>query len=100
MEDVMNYPFKPDWTIAPAATLQDWMNENHLTATTLANVCSGPMMNRHACLARIKYILDKRPMTPEVAAMLQRGTSIPAKFWLTLEHNYRAGLKAGLTDAT
>jgi plasmid maintenance system antidote protein VapI len=91
--------FKPDWCIAPAATLDEWMKENGMPASALATACSGTL-NRHACLARIKYVLDKRPLTQEVAAMLAKGTGIPAKFWLALEHNYRAGLKAGLTDAT
>ena len=34
------------------------------------------------------------------AAVLARGTFIPARFWLALEHNYRAGLAAGLKDVT
>lgn len=97
----MRYPFKPDWTVAPAVALQDWMREHQVTASVLAADCTGNLkMNRQAALCRIKYVLEKRPLTPEIARMLQVGTNIPASFWLTLEHNYRAGLKAGLKDMT
>lgn len=80
----MTSPFEPDWTIAPAATLQEWMEEHDVILPD----------------ERMQEVLDRKPLTPQHAGLLELRTGIPARFWLALEHNYRAGLAAGLKDVT
>ena len=92
-------PFKPDWVVAPGGTLQDWMDENKLSVGALAVACYG-QANKAATMQLIQDVLDRKPLTIEHARALQRGTFIKASFWLALETNYRAGLAAGLTDAS
>jgi hypothetical protein len=48
----------------------------------------------------IQQVLDRKPLTVQHALLLSSGTHIPVRFWLALEHDYRAGLAAGLKDAT
>ena len=112
----MTHPFEPDWTIAPSVMLTHWMEENNISARVLAAAgrCPArfePGMTREQqkcavadaraqTLALIDDVLARRPLTEEHARCLERGTQIPVRFWLTFEHNYRAGLAAGLTDAS
>lgn len=91
--------FRPDWTVAPAATLADWMQENGLDPVVLAVACNGKE-RQHEALRLIQEVLDRKPLTQAHADTLARGTKIPASFWLNYEQNYRAGLAAGLTDTT
>lgn len=95
------HSFNPDWCIAPAATLQEWMEENGVSARLIAATCA-PRGDHRVALAEamVTQVLDRQPLTGAHAAVLERGTHIPVRFWLALEHNYRAGLAAGLTDAT
>lgn len=91
--------FDPDWVVAPAATLREWMDENGLNAITLAAAC-GPKALRPDAVQAVSAVLDRKPLTPKIAAILERGTFVSARFWLALEHNYRVGLAAGKKDTT
>lgn len=93
------YAFDPGWVIAPAATLREWLDDNGLNGVTLALACGGKQFKPEAVKA-VNAVLDRKPLTPKIAAILERGTFIPARFWLALEHNYRAGLAAGKQDVT
>jgi len=95
----MTIPFDPDWTIAPAATLDDWMQENGLSVDVLAVACVG-RENKQYAVTLIREVLDRKPLLKSHADCLAMGTFIPARFWLALEQNYRAGLAKGLTDTT
>jgi plasmid maintenance system antidote protein VapI len=95
----MSEEFKPDWTLAPAATLREWMKENGLTPGELAVACLG-RQGKSKALALIEDVLSRKPLTREHATMLWRGTGVASSFWLGFEHNYRAGLAAGLTDVS
>jgi hypothetical protein len=87
--------------IAPAETLREWMQENGVHARLIATACAGRDEGRRDAARRlVDDVLDRQPLTEIHAAVLARGTFIPARFWLALEHNYRAGLAAGLKDAT
>lgn len=100
-DGVALYPFEPDWCIAPAATLEDWMQENDLDVDTMAfaaGIRTRP--GRRYVTTAIQGVLDKKPLTQPVADILWDITGIPAKFWMNYEHNYRAGLAAGLKDVT
>lgn len=93
------HPFSPDWCVAPAATLEDWLEENGLSAEVLAVACAGQARKGEA-LALIREVLDRKPLTAAHAACLRRGTGVSETFWLSYEQNYRAGLAAGLKDTT
>jgi hypothetical protein len=94
------YPFKPDWCIAPAATLQEWLDEMNLSVEVLAVGCGPKGPVRDHCLARLRAILAREPMTEEDVQIAAKATMIPPGMWRGLEHNYRAGLAAGLPDTT
>lgn len=81
-------PFDPDWCIAPAATLREWTEENEGAVWTAAQART------------VREVLNREPLTAGRAAVLQDATGIEAKFWLQLEHNYRARLAAGCKDVT
>ena len=111
LEAVMpeTHPFSPDWTIAPAATLSEWMDENGVALMMLASLCTDTRtaesiteLSRDITKAAtaIQEVLDRKPLTQTHAVLLQYGTQIPVRFWMALEHNYRAGLAAGLKDVT
>lgn len=91
--------FRPDWCLAPAAILREWLKENHLSPEVLAVACGG-RARKATALELIREVLDRKPLTELNAQCVALGTNVPARFWLALEHNYRAGLAAGLTDTT
>lgn len=93
------HEFKPDWTLAPAACLREWMTENNLSVRVLAAAAVG---RAHADEAAelITEVLACKPLTEVHARILAKGTGISEGFWRNYEHNYRAGLAAGLKDCT
>jgi len=94
-------PFDPDWCIAPAAPLRELLRDGHLTVRQLAAAATlmCPVSDSQAA-EMIEAVLNREPLTERHAALLEAGTCIPARFWLSFEHNYRSGLAAGLTDTT
>jgi hypothetical protein len=95
------HPFNPDWRLAPAATLREWMREQGVSAGLIAaTYAPRDDLRRDAALRMVGEVLTRQPLTEDHAAVLARGTPIPARMWLALEHNYRAGLSAGLKDVT
>lgn len=84
--------FDPDWCIHPGTTLRDWREENGL-GTKAAATCCGRMP---VDLYERVEAGTKRISIP-IADGLAHGTGIPARLWLNLEVNFRAGLKAGKT---
>jgi hypothetical protein len=93
------HPFMPGRTIAPSETLKTWLSENNMSPRVLSIACGG-RLGRPTALALIRDVLERKPLTPAHAACLARGTFIPVPEWLSLEQSYRAGLAAGLPDAT
>ncbi len=96
--NAVSYEFRPDWCMAPAAPLREWLDENGLSPRVA--VAMVPCHRRDEAVTMIEQVLDRQPLTDEHARVLEQGTGIPARFWLALEHSYRAGLAAGLTDVT
>jgi len=92
-------PFSPDWCVAPAVTLRDWMTEHGVTVRWLMSECAedGNLLGAYFL---IKDVLGRRPLTGQHAAALERATGISAQFWLGYERNYRDDLAAGRTDTT
>jgi hypothetical protein len=93
------HEFKPDWTIAPAAVLREWLDDHGLRPEVLAVACAGKA-HKALALTLIRGVLDKQPYHQPTADLLARGTGVSARMWLALEHGYRAGLAAGLIDTT
>lgn len=91
--------FRPDWCIAPSATLREWMEENVAGSLRVLVACCGPERREQAA-ALVQAVLDREPLTDECAEVLAYSTGISAAFWRNYEHNYRAGLAAGLKDCT
>ena|SRR6266704_4201432 len=101
--DGVVHEFKPDWVIAPSETLAEWMHENGMSVRVFAAgaVAPGPRpVTRERAAELVRDVLNRRPLTAEHAACLARGTGVSAEFWLNYEHNYRAGLAAGLIDTS
>jgi hypothetical protein len=95
------HSFTPDWCLAPAATLREWMEENGVSARLIASCWGGRDDQRRAEAARlVGEVLARQPLGETHAAVLERGTHVPARMWLALEANYRNGLAAGLKDVT
>jgi hypothetical protein len=93
------HEFDPDWTIAPAAMLRDWMNEHGMTPGLLALWCGSGEVQAEADRL-IGEVLDRKPLTDSHARMLELGTLISADMWLGFERRYRDDLAAGRIDTT
>lgn len=91
--------FNPDWTLAPAATLREWMRERGMTRGALARCCGRGGADIKAGLI-IRDVLDREPLLESHAEILERGTGVSAAFWLNSERVYRADLAAGRKDTT
>jgi plasmid maintenance system antidote protein VapI len=92
------HPFRPDWTIAPGECLREWLKENGLSPEVAAARLG--RAHKAAGVQAIRDVLDRKPLIEGHAWRLEHVTDVPARFWLNFEHNYRAGLAAGLTDAS
>jgi hypothetical protein len=95
----MPEPWRPDWTLAPAALLRDWMEENGVSIGLLAGLCGRGDADIKAGLI-IKDVLGRKPLMEAHAEILERGTGIPARTWLNSERIYREDLAADRTDTT
>ena len=93
------HEFSPDWCLAPSVTLREWLKEIGLSVRTAA-ACASRRPDRDVAAAMIQEVLDRKPLTREHAELLHVVTRVSVQFWLNYEHNYRAGLAAGLTDVS
>lgn len=93
------HEFTPDWCLAPSAALREWLEENGLSVRTAA-ACAAKRPDRDVAAAMIQEVLDRKPLTQRHAELLHCVTRVSTQFWLKYEHNYRAGLAAGLTDVS
>lgn len=92
------YPFDPDWVVPTSDFLRDWMDENGVTSARILAAMCAPLDVREDVGTRLRAVLDDdAPLTSDLADMLARATRVPARFWLSFEHNYREGLRAGKT---
>lgn len=85
--------FDPDWTIAPGETLQEWLDENGLNPRMLAKVAG-------CDVSVIEAVLKKKRYSRHTAAILAKGTFIPAHVWMALEDLYRHALARGKKDVS
>ena len=91
--------FAPDWCLAPSETLREWLEDNGLSVR-VAVACAASRPDRDAAAAMVQEVLDRKPLTRQHAELLFAVTGVSVQFWLNYEHNYRAGLAAGLVDAS
>jgi len=91
-------PFNPDWCVAPARTLRDYMRERFIGTEDL--VYRMPGLDAAEARAMISRVLDAQPYDAEVAAHLARATGVSADFWVKREADYRDGLARNLKDVT
>jgi hypothetical protein len=93
--------FDPDWCVAPAATLRDWMEENEQGPGDLATgVTRGCEKHLAEATRLVEDVLSRRPLTERHAWLLEQATGIRARFWRAHEGAYRDGLARGLKDVT
>lgn len=92
--------WQPDWTIAPASTLQEWMENNGMSPKVMAATWSRDRPAKGWAASMVQEVLDKKPLTEKHAEILERATFIPARVWLNLESLYRRDLAAGRKDVT
>lgn len=92
------HEFDPDWVVPTSVILREIIKHNHGDRRQLINAAWAVHEQRHLVDMAFRDILDRDgPVTDDRAAMLERGTGVPARFWLAFESNYRAGLAAGKT---
>lgn len=95
------HEFSPDWTIAPAETLREWMGEHGITRARMgARFGQGDLALGLRAHLLLHDVLERRPLLEQHAEILERGTGIPARAWLNLERQYREDLAAGRKDMT
>jgi plasmid maintenance system antidote protein VapI len=91
--------FDPDWTVAPAEILREWMTDNRATLTGMARkAASDGSCEVLSAAFLIREILGRRELSARHAATLERATGIPEHAWTALEKRYRDDLAAGRTD--
>ena len=102
------YPFNPDWTVAPAATLHELMTERHWTVARLAaHIAATTYGTGHywpvaKAAEGIHAVLARQPMPVEFPAAMHHalGGAPAASFWDNHERLYRRDLAAGRKDTT
>lgn len=110
----VTYPFNPTWTLAPAETLREWLDDHGVnTPRVIAGVVwplpdGKPHRPGEAHLitvdervaAAMNAVLDRAELTAEYARLLEEVTGISERMWAGLEKQYRNALAAGLVDMT
>lgn len=93
------HAFTADRCLAPAAALQDLMDD---AGTGLPALVAAAMARLPRCraLPLIVQVLSRAPLHAAHAAVLEAGTGVPARAWLVLERNYRESLAEGLVDTS
>lgn len=82
------YPFNPDWRVAPGETIKDILRERGMTSADLAAFL-GP--------ETADGLLDgSARLTPEIAETLEDAVGGSAAFWIERERGYRQPI---VTDA-
>jgi hypothetical protein len=99
--------FNPDWCIAPAATLREWMGEHGwdtdklaIKMGTVVAAIPGSGQSWHWYRQPILAVLAKEPMPDWFPHMMAAVSGTSQLFWRNLEANYRDGLRRGLKDIT
>lgn len=98
MTEPLAYPWEPDYVVPTSEVLREWLQTNHLSARVAAACVSRDPGRKDHAACRISAILNRDSLTERDAEMLQVVTGVSKRFWLSFEHNYRAGLAAGKVE--
>lgn len=88
------YPFAPDWTLAPVALLDAYLDEHPDCA--LADPARLIRGDRHL----LGQVRARAPLTGAHCMLLASHTGTQPSYWEGAERLYRADLAAGRTDVT
>ena len=80
--------FKPDYAVAPGATLLETIQSRGLSQAELAKRTGRPLKTIN------EIIKGKAAITAETALQLEHVLGVPASFWNNLERNYQQALAA------
>ena len=80
--------FKPDYAVAPGATLLETIQSRGLSQAELAKRTGRPLKTIN------EIIKGKAAITAETALQLEHVLGMPASFWNNLERNYQQALAA------
>jgi len=86
MASKKTFAFRPDYAIAPGATLLETIQSFGLSQAELAKRTGRPLKTIN------EIIKAKTAITPETALQLEHVLGVPASFWNKLERNYREAL--------
>lgn len=75
--------FRPDWAVPPGATIQEWLDENHMTQAELATRID------MSAKALNQMIRGHAPITHETALRLETVTGVRAAVWNSLEATWQ-----------
>lgn len=75
--------YEPDYTVPPGATLLEALEDLGMTQVELAERTG--LSSKHIN----QVVSGVAPLSPDTATLLEPITGIPARFWNTLEANYR-----------
>jgi len=78
--------FKPDYAVAPGATLLETIQSQGISQAELAKRTGRPLKTIN------EIIKGKAAITAETALQLEHVLGVPASFWNNLERNYRQAL--------
>lgn len=81
-------PFEPDYAVAPGLTVKECMEATGYTQKEFATRVGVSVQS----LMRI--FQGEQPITPATASALEKVTGVVARFWNTLESNYREQLQS------
>lgn len=75
--------FTPLYAVPPGETLQEFLDERHMSQSELARRMGRPFKTIN------EIINGKAAIMPETAIQLERVLGVPANFWTNLERQYR-----------
>jgi HTH-type transcriptional regulator/antitoxin HigA len=76
--------YEPDYVLPPGDHLSEWLDSRTMSQAELARRID--LSTKHVN----QVVKGNAGLTPDVAIALEKVTSIPARFWMRLEANYRA----------
>lgn len=86
MENASKNTYCPDYAIPPGETLAEVIHDRGMTQAELAERMGRPTKTIN------EIVKGKAAITPETAIQLERVLGVPARFWNSLEKNYREDL--------
>ncbi|MCD4824548.1 MAG: helix-turn-helix domain-containing protein [Phycisphaerae bacterium] len=86
MNTKQRYEFQPEFAVAPCETLRETIESLGMTQKELATRTGLTVQSLN------RIFKDKQPITYETANKLELATGVPARFWNSLEAQYREQL--------